>query len=153
MKGLVLVVIAGGGLFWYQKMKLFNSIRGLRNNNAGNIERNGIAWEGMSADQSSDSRFVVFDSPEYGIRAMQKILNTYAGRGRDSIRSIVSAWAPPVENNTSAYVDSVAHQMGIDADEPLMVSDRPQLIAAIIKHENGIQPYSMALIERGVSMA
>lgn len=134
-------------------MKLINSIRGLRNNNAGNIERNGIQWQGMSKDQSADSRFVVFDSPEWGIRAMNKILNTYAGRGADSVRSIISTWAPPTENNTEAYIDSVAKKLGVSPDEKLLFSDRPHLIAAIIHHENGVQPYSMSLISRGVSMS
>lgn len=147
-----------GGFAWWQKMKLINSVRGLRNNNAGNIERNDIQWQGMAEDQSSDSRFVVFESPEWGIRAMNKILNTYAGRGLNSVRSIISTWAPPivdgeVENNTAAYVDSVSKKLGVLPDEKLLLSDRPQLIAAIIHHENGIQPYSMSLINRGVSMS
>jgi len=30
---------------------------------------------------------------------------------------------------------------------------KPQLIAAIIKHENGVNPYSVATINSGVMMA
>ncbi len=151
--GLVLTIAAVGGLLWYKKMQVISTIRGLRNNNPTNIERNGIEWKGMAADQSADSRFVVFESPEYGIRATARILRSYAERGVVTLSGIVNTWAPPVENKTSSYVAHVAQMTDIGPNEPVSESDYPHLIAALIKHENGINPYSMELIRKGVALA
>ena len=49
--------------------------RGERNNNPGNI-RHGSKWQGLSAQQT-DPSFCQFVSPEYGIRAIYKLLQTY----------------------------------------------------------------------------
>lgn len=133
-------------------MKLFNSVRGLRNNNPGNIERNATRWEGMSVEQS-DPRFVVFESPEYGIRAMTRILNSYRNRGVITLGDIIRTWAPPVENQTWSYIGHVSSMTGIAATDPVPPARYPDLIKAIIAHENGLQPYSDFLIQRGVTMA
>lgn len=131
----------------------FGSIRGLRNNNPGNIDRRaGTTWRGASADQSGDSRFVVFDAPEWGVRAMARVLKTYMGRGVDSVRGIINTWAPPSENDTGAYVASVAGSLGVSPDAALDEASLPALIAAIIQHENGVQPYSWDVIARGVAL-
>jgi hypothetical protein len=83
--------------------------RGIRNNNPGNIDRNTTKWQGMADDQSSDPRFVVFKTPQAGIRALAKILLTYQNHdGLKTVRGIIGRWAPAVENNTSAYVAAVA---------------------------------------------
>ena len=123
-------------------------------NNPGNI-RHGDQWQGMSADQP-DASFVKFKTPEYGIRAMGKILLQYRKRGIDTVREIIRTWAPPNENNTPAYVASVCRSCGFGPDETLNLDDvsvmRP-LIKAIITHENGQQPYSDAQIEAGLRMA
>lgn len=49
--------------------------RGERNNNPGNI-RHGSKWRGLSIEQA-DREFCQFVSPEYGIRAIYKLLQTY----------------------------------------------------------------------------
>ena len=54
--------------------------RGIRNNNPGNIERGKDRWLGMSADQSGDPRFLVFDKPEAGLRAIMRLLINYQER-------------------------------------------------------------------------
>ena len=53
--------------------------RGIRNNNPGNIDRNATKWQGM-ADKQDDPRFIVFTSPQYGIRAMARVLLTYQSK-------------------------------------------------------------------------
>lgn len=131
---------------------MYDKTRGLRNNNPGNI-RLGEHWQGMTPTQT-DSAFVQFESPEYGVRAMARILYSYQRRGLLSVRDIISTWAPPNENNTDAYIADVAHSMNVAADQELNFNTQlPTLIAAIIKHENGIQPYSMATIEQGIALA
>lgn len=128
--------------------------RGIRNNNPGNIERNGIAWQGMAADQSSDSRFVVFESPEYGIRALGKVLDTYYyHHGLHTVAGMVSRYAPGSENDTESYIRSVADRLGVGAEEALSwPGQKAAMVAAIIKHENGLQPYDLAMIDYGISI-
>jgi hypothetical protein len=51
---------------------------------------------------------------------LARTLITYQDKhGLRSIRQIISRWAPPVENNTNAYVRAVAADTGLDADQPL----------------------------------
>ena len=44
--------------------------RGIRNNNPGNIRRNGDPWQGLAKDQT-DREFFTFQSAVYGIRALK----------------------------------------------------------------------------------
>lgn len=127
--------------------------RGIRNNNPGNLERTGTKWKGMAAQQS-DPRFIVFEAPSWGVRALGRVLKTYESRGLDTVRAIVNRWAPPIENNTSAYVTAVARALGVSPDQRISVDARlAELAAAIIKHENGQQPYSPADIAAWVRLA
>ena len=135
--------------------------RGIRNNNPGNIEK-GDPWRGLANDQSSDSRFAVFTDPVYGIRALARVLNVYRNRdglpglggpGIDTIREVISRWAPPVENDTEAYIRAVARDTGLDPEIPLQAGDYLALIKAIIAHENGVQPYPDTLIKQGMALA
>lgn len=128
--------------------------RGLRNNNPGNIERR-ERWQGMSEDQT-DERFITFDSPEYGIRAMARVLRNY-GRKYDiwTIEQIVSRWAPSSENETKEYINHVSEQLDIPPAMPLNLENDDllgRLIRAIIKHENGSVPYADEMIARGVQL-
>lgn len=127
--------------------------RGIRNNNPGNI-RHGQSWQGMAAEQT-DASFVTFISPEYGIRAISKILDTYANKyGIKTIRGIVQKWAPPNENDTESYVQSVADAVGVSPDKPInLATFKQDIIGAIIYHENGQQPYNLAQISTGSMMA
>lgn len=115
--------------------------RGIRNHNPGNIERTKDRWLGMSADQSADPRFVVFDTPEYGIRALMRLVINYQERHNLwTLREMINRWAPPVENNVSAYVSHVSRLTGYDPDERIDVLDPYVGLAvtkAIIRHECG----------------
>ena len=51
--------------------------RGVRNNNPGNV-RAGDDWQGMTGQD--DKGFAVFARPEDGLRAMSKVLDTYADK-------------------------------------------------------------------------
>ena len=129
-------------------------MRGIRNNNPGNIRHSATRWQGM-ATQQTDSSFVQFTSAEYGIRALSKLIDTYANNyGLRTVRGIIGRYAPSAENNTGAYVASVSGALGVGPDQVIDVAaQKQQLIQAIIKHENGIQPYSLATISSGVAMA
>lgn len=128
--------------------------RGIRNNNPGNIRQGSTRWDGES-EVDLDPEFEEFETPEMGIRAMARILTNYQTRhGLSTLRQIIERWAPPAENNTGAYVGAVARDTGIDPDAPInVVLELPALIPAIIRHENGEQPYSQAQIAEGINRA
>ncbi len=132
-----------------------NIPRGLRNNNPGNLERNRTAWQGMSEDQN-DERFITFSSPEYGIRAMARVLKNYGRRhGLRTVEQIIGRWAPPSENQTDSYIQHVSQELGVSANTALDLNDPDQLgrlIRAIIEHENGTNPYNDETIARGVAL-
>lgn len=132
----------------------YSHLRGLRNNNAGNIRKGHSPWQGMAANQT-DSAFVVFKAPEWGIRALGRTLLTYESKhGLNTVGGLISRWAPPSDNNpTAAYAAGVARALGVNVGQAINVRDHlPELIKAIIKHENGVQPYSDALINKGVAL-
>ncbi|MCW0974382.1 structural protein [Pantoea sp. JV6] len=133
-----------------------NKSRGIRNNNPGNI-RWGDEWKGLVPQpQHNDKSFCQFISPEYGIRAMIIILRNYQSKyGLKTITGIVKRWAPPNENDTQAYIRSVAQATGTDADKPIDLNDSRKLIPllqAIIKHENGNQPYEFDVFIRALDL-
>lgn len=141
-----------------------SSKRGIRNNNPGNIDRNQAnKWQGrmprerMSLDQRDEKRFEVFASPAWGIRAMCVLLINYFDRhGCNTVQKIINRWAPPVENDTGAYVAAVAKAVGVKPGDFINLHEyrrlRP-LIVAIIQHENGGNPYSAEVIEEGLRLA
>lgn len=134
--------------------KAIKLARGLRNNNPGNIRLSNDAWQGLAAEQT-DSAFFQFVSPVYGIRAMAKIIDSYKRRGVVSVDQIISTWAPPSENNTQSYINSVYSQTGwpqgfIPVKEE---GDYIALIEAIIKHENGLNPYDRDTVAEGIALS
>lgn len=123
--------------------------RGERNNNPGNI-RHGSKWQGLSAQQT-DKDFCQFVSPEYGIRAIYKLLQTYQKIYElNTVESIIDRYAPPNENNTTGYINRAAKDIGVSVNEPINVSSKPVAIAlatAIVGVELGYQPYSQKVFE------
>jgi hypothetical protein len=144
--------------------------RGIRNYNPGNIRHTqGIRWQGAAPIQT-DNQFTQFINPRWGIRAIARVLITYQDKRRaadgspiDTVREIIERWAPPSENNTDAYVISVARALGLDPDVASVdVYDfeiMRALVTVIIRHENGAGPlpggrwYGDAIISEGLSLA
>lgn len=138
------------------------TIRAVRNNNPGNIDAHD-AWQGllpraqMTPDQASEPRFAVFAGPKWGFRALGIILLNYVRvHHLNTIRQIVSRWAPNGENNTEAYITAVANGVGINSDLPLDFT-KPDLLAAVTKaiaiHECGSWVFSDADLKSGIAMA
>lgn len=142
--------------------------RGIRNNNPGNLDR-GDPWQGL-VDNQSEPRFCTFKDPTWGIRALTVTLITYHDKRKakdgsriDTIREIITRWAPPHENDTETYIRTVAKAVGVPADMEVSLHDygtiRP-LVEAIIRHENGRGPlknentwYSAEVIDEGLRRA
>lgn len=140
----------------------FNSVtetnmpRGIRNNNPGNIregELDRTQWLG-ERDTDDDAAFEEFRSAEDGIRAMAVIIKNWRRLyGIFTLADIITRWAPPSENDTQAYIASVARRSGLVPFQIITDAELPRLIEAMILHENGVQPYTFAQIEDGVSRA
>lgn len=129
--------------------------RGIRNNNPGNLVKSDIPWDGKVA--GGDGKFESFATPEQGIAAMARNLIAYQERhGLDTVQDIITRWAPPKENQTGAYAASVARELGVKPTDQINVSDPTtltKLTQAIIRHENGKQPYSEGQVEAAVRAA
>lgn len=135
--------------------------RGYRNKNPGNIDWNARnPWQGQVGIETTGNppRFAVFESHEFGIRALAALLTTYQDRhGLRTIRGIVNRWAPPNENNTGSYVRFVDDFLpNHGADDPVDMhtyADARLLVEAIIRKELGGNPYSNAVLDEGLRRA
>ena len=95
-------------------------VRCIRNNNPLNIRRGAARWQGMSK-RDDDPDFEIFVTMAYGWRAAFILLGRtyYEKYHLNTIRKIISRWAPACENNTRAYIYYVAKQVGVSESEPL----------------------------------
>lgn len=128
--------------------------RGLRNRNPGNIRCSAVRYRGEIIP-SKDKAFKQFETMAYGYRAMFVLLDTYARRhGLHTIRTMIDRYAPPVENDTRAYVTTVSRLSGIDADAPIDTRRHDQMVAvvaAMSRVENGTEAV-MEEVEQGWSL-
>lgn len=110
--------------------------RGFRNNNPGNLRWSGaFTWQGQVGQDPEG--YVIFDTMENGVRAMTKNLRTYFGRGTNTIRAIITRYAPSHENPTDAYVAFLAKNLNVSPDAPLSDGRMHELVRYIIQFENG----------------
>lgn len=94
--------------------KLIMASLGLRNNNPLNIRFSPMnVWRGQIG---SNRGFCVFDQMENGYRAAFVLLHNYVKRGYDTVREIVSRWAPASENDTEAYIRIIVEHFNGYAD-------------------------------------
>lgn len=129
------------GTISQDKKETYGDTRGLRNNNPCNLKSSkNTKWDGQVG---SDGKFIIFESPEYGIRACAKNLKNYQQKnGLDTLRSIVYRMGPPHENDTKKYVRNLSNIVGVSPDEKINVLKHlPEIIKGIIFLENGKMPY------------
>ncbi|HBN0910734.1 TPA: hypothetical protein L1126_000781 [Escherichia coli] len=115
-----------------------NNAIGFRNNNPGNLR--------VAANATGkNGGFSTFANDADGRTAMARQLMLYGDRGNNTLDGIIHTYAPQSENNTRAYIDSVSKATGYGAKEQVNLHDPETLktiMAAMIKHENGAQPYT-----------
>ena len=140
--------------------------RGIRNNNPLNIRRTKTVWQGMRAE-TKDKAFVEFVNMSYGYRAAWRILFTYFYKHfrvnpRCTVSDIIHRWAPPEENDTQAYINTVLRLTGIGGKENLLPPRNPRgawklasILAAMTVVECGIRPEEVdtEAIRRGYELA
>lgn len=95
------VSFVGGTLAW-------------RNNNPGNI-RPGTFTTGQGAIGSSGG-FATFKSYEDGFNAIKKLMQTNTYKNL-TMGKAITTYAPPVENNTEAYISNVEKSTGISRNK------------------------------------
>ena len=97
-----------------------HKVRGLRNNNPGNLVRSSNAWQGkIPYPQSKDTKFEQFTELKWGIRAMFKDLINDINKGKNTVKKLIYEYAPPNENDTSLYIDKVCKSLGIGSESKI----------------------------------
>jgi hypothetical protein len=115
--------------------------RGIRNNNPLNLQP--LAQGQWAGQTGTDGRYATFATPEAGMAAADKNLQSYATHhGIDTVQGIVSRWAPAGDgaNDPAAYAATVAASLGVKPDEKLDLTEgnvRRQVLLAMAKVENG----------------
>lgn len=98
---------------------------GLRNNNPGNLRplSGGVKWLGEITPDTLNN-FSRFSDIAYGLRAMiTDITGDIARDGNNTLRKLITAYAPPSENNTAAYIATVSTLTGLQPDQIIPVNE------------------------------
>lgn len=124
-------------------------------NNPGNIEKTtGLnKWRGEY--ECSRPRFACFDTMPNGYRAMFVLLRNYISDGYNTIEKILNRWAPPVENDTGAYIRNVQSWSGVNAYQAIDKDDidtLEKIVTAMSRMENGV-PAVSADVKAGKELA
>jgi hypothetical protein len=113
--------------------------RNWRNNNPGNIEFGDFAKANGAI--GSDGRFAVFPTYEAGRAAKGALLFSSEGYEGKSIASALERYAPRSDNNnTDAYIATVAGALGVDPNTPLAdlnPTQREAMLTAMERVEGG----------------
>lgn len=156
-----LVTVSNGGISRMDAYGALSGVRGIRNNNPGNLS---FAGQRGASRENGNGRFAAFSTPEEGLAAMSKQLDLHftgksvkakeAGRPLQSVQDIIHAWAPPNENNTAKYIADVSKQLGVSPSARLNLNDpktKTALMQAIVSKENGGNPYTPQQYAAGIS--
>ncbi len=98
-----------------------------RNYNFGNMRAQGGGWQ-------------TFGSAEEGVQATAANLRDYQNKGFNTVRKIVTRWAPPNENDTEKMISQATALMGVGENEPLDLANAETLrkmTEAMIRGEHG----------------
>lgn len=139
---------------------LYPKLRGIRNNNPGNLRAGtGYTWDGQTGTDSKN--FAVFDTPDNGIRALGiTLLHKQTKDGITDLRSLGLSYAPPDDNaGDITYGSRLADQLGVNQDDQYdLLQGQPFTLAslekAVVKNEQGINPYpdDMFFTEQAVAL-
>lgn len=154
------VTVTNPGISRLDAYGALSSVRGIRNNNPGNL---GYAGQRGASRENGSGRFAAFNTPEEGLGALSNQLDLHysgkslkakeAGRPLRSVQDIINAWAPPNENDTKKYIADVAKQLGVSPTANLNLKDertKTALMRAIVQKENGGNPYTPEQYAAGI---
>ena len=105
-------------------------------NNAGNI-RAGQGYAGETGEFYYDANgepYVIFDSPEMGLRALFVDLRSKLNEFDGNIAQMITKYAPPSDNNpTDNYIKFIQDRVGSDK---AAIDDLPKIVSGVIDFEN-----------------
>jgi hypothetical protein len=123
---------------------------GYHSNNPLNIRYNAANnWQGKILPPATGKygQYERFRDLVYGYRAALALLrgNAYIGNGLNTIRKIITRWAPENDHNyTDSYISNVSRMTGIDPDAVITRNDKDMLTAIV---------YAMSIVENGQTAA
>jgi hypothetical protein len=123
----------------YDALEGRSSPIGVRNNNPFDMR----PWK---AGQNAAGGFLRFGDMQSGVTAgLQNLVYAEDGHGRDTLRKIISAYAPSSDgNNTAKYIADVAKATGIGADQKINLHD-PKVLRAVSRAMLGAEGTSGAV--------
>jgi len=115
---------------------MYQNTIGWKQNNLGNLRGENVKWQGKTGFQNG---FSVFESKEYGVRAIYVDLLLKIKKGTNTIEKILHQYAPASENDTLNYISFVSKNTRIPKNQVLTGSEEEtrSIVRAIIKHETG----------------
>lgn len=111
--------------------------RNARNNNPGNI-KDGPFARNLPGYKGSDGTFAIFETPETGKDALERLLSSYVNRGFNTVSKIVERYSPVGENSSETvknYINNVAKRLGVDPNQEIGLDKIEQLVRAISAFE------------------
>lgn len=123
------------------------------------LEMPGLRWNNPGNIMSSGGGPKTYLTAGRGLLAMSENLLSYPGKyGVNTISGIIDKWSDPNDprNNNAAYKQDVAQQTGFGLDQPLNLNDpttASSLMAAMIKHEKGVQPFTPEQLAQALAQA
>lgn len=107
-------------------------------------------WQGQCGETRG---FCNFRSSAYGVRASCILLmQSYRKKGCKTIRSVITRFAPPQENETSRYIAFVCRMCSMSPDEEIRPKDYPHVIHAMSWMEVGFcDCVTVAFVEMVIS--
>lgn len=123
--------------------------RGIRNNNPLNLRRSTANWLGRTTT-CTDPEFETFMSMTFGIRAAMVNARTIIRRNPNcTVAKLITVWAPPAENNTDGYLQTVCDIAHVSPLQILDFKDEETMCSvlwAMSRVENGVVlPYNYFL--------
>jgi hypothetical protein len=96
-----------------------------------------------------------FSTIHFGLRAgALDLYNQQKMHGLNTWREIIYKFAPPVENDTVAYLNAMCEKTGVGPDDTIDLTDFDFLVKsthAIIWEEQGCDPYTHGEVEAAIS--
>jgi hypothetical protein len=119
--------------------------RGLRNNNPLNLEISSSNWTGkIPVAQNTDGTFEQFTDIGYGLRAgAENAVNSI--NNNDTLAQYITVFAPPAENDTNSYINTVSADTGIAATDVLANNLDATVLASLMR--------AQIIVENGASNA
>jgi hypothetical protein len=122
----------------YRNIQVDGMPRGLTDNNPGDLTPPPSgSWNGQVG---LDGPFCIFSDTVLGLRALaMDIANNIIGDGNNTITLLITKYAPPFQNDTAAYISSVAGDTGLDPNSaiPQTQAVLASLMRAIANKELG----------------